>query len=171
MSGGGAQAYCWLARALLVSAKTNVVGCEPVHQCRVLPASEPDGADGRQERERSTLRYIMAKVPFEKEAMAWLANMTDPPASSSEEFVFTEGIKIHRPVWDEAHRVTQVRGIGSPRMTDARGRWLGRAESSYPCTQCEVEPIQTESLMVLEPVWWRSEPCRTASWTSRRHGR
>jgi hypothetical protein len=59
------------------------------------------------ERERSTLRYIMAKFPFEKSAMVWLADMVDPPASSTKEFVFTEGIKIHRPVWDEAHRVTQ----------------------------------------------------------------
>jgi hypothetical protein len=56
----------------------------------------------------------MAKHPFEKEAMAWLANMTDPPASSSLEFVFTEGIKVHRPVWDEAHRVTQVSGMHHP---------------------------------------------------------
>ena len=111
MSGGCAQAHCWFARALLLSARPTSLGASWFTAASRSPVNLRTARVGRQERERSTLRYIMAKFPFEKSAMVWLADMVDPPASSTKEFVFTEGIKIHRPVWDEAHRVTQVSGI------------------------------------------------------------
>jgi hypothetical protein len=67
-----------------------------------------------QERERETLRYVMSKYDFQDEAREWLSTMTDPPASSSAEFIYIDGFRAHRPPWDESLRVKQVSGAHAP---------------------------------------------------------
>lgn len=104
----------------------------------------------KQERERETLRYILGKYEFEADARAWLAIMADPPASSDAEYVSLDGIRVHRPVWDEAMRATQVR-VTSLAYTHTPWRLV--------CSASRIVMMFSTRLY------------RTASWTSRRPGR